>query len=104
MEIIEVKEEKKFNFEKVEFRKPKMKDLRMAELIAKATEGMTYGLAIISQVCTFDGKKYVMEDLDEMEADDFLELSQRLQGTNSMTSGNQSSSLPDTQDLVSNQS
>lgn len=103
MELIDVQETTSLKFNRVEFRKVRVQDLNRAERIAGSSEGMRYTAAILSLVCTFDGQKKTMEDLEAMEASDFLQLSRKLLNTNLANLENQSSSLPDTQDSALNQ-
>jgi len=103
MEMIDAQENTTLKSNKVEFRKVRVQDLNKAEKIAGAAEGIKYTAALLSLVCTFDGRKLVMEELEQLEANDFLLLSRKLLNTNLGNSGNQLSSLPDTQDSASSQ-
>lgn len=61
-------------FGEVEVREATVGDLVQAERIAGKAEGMTFVVALISQVATFDGKKLPAEELYKMSASDLAEL------------------------------
>lgn len=59
-------------------RKVEAGDMLTAQRISGANEGNAFTLAIIAQVCTFDGKKLTYEDLQHLPFEDFLELQSQL--------------------------
>lgn len=61
-------------FDEVEIREANVGDLVQAERIAGKTEGMTFVVALISQVATFDGKQLPPEELYKLSATDLAEL------------------------------
>lgn len=73
--IIKELENKGKKFQEITIRKPKVKDFIKAERITGTTEGLEYAVALISQICLFDGKKIPPEEIEEMEGTDFLQLS-----------------------------
>ena len=77
MKITKEKTEfKKYN--EVKIHKPKVGDYIKAERIAGNNEGIKYSVALISQICTFDGEKLPPEEIEKMDGIDFLELSNAL--------------------------
>lgn len=68
------KENDLLKFEEVEVREANVGDLVHAERIAGKAEGMAFVVALISQVCTFDGKKLPAEELYKLSAADLAEL------------------------------
>jgi hypothetical protein len=82
MKITKIPAENVLTFENVELREPSTDDYIKAETIAGMTTGFKYTLALISITGTFDGNKYVMEDLQKLNGDDFLKLSGVVLGVN----------------------
>lgn len=65
-------------FKEVTIRRPKVKDYITAERIAGNNEGIKYSVALMSQICVFDGNRLPPEEIEEMDGIDFLELSNAL--------------------------
>jgi len=66
-------------FELVEVREPTAGDLVAAERICGEQAGSTeIALALISQICTFDGRKLPPEELRGLRLEDFSELASGL--------------------------
>lgn len=80
-------------FTNVTARKVEAGDMLTAQRISGANEGNAFTLAIIAQVCTFDGKKLTYEDLQHLPFEDFLELQSQLMDLQWMGSPEQLSSF-----------
>jgi methyl coenzyme M reductase alpha subunit len=81
------------HFTNVVARKVEAGDMLTAQRISGANEGNAFTLAIIAQVCTFDGKKLTYEDLQHLPFEDFLELQSQLMDLQWMGSKEQLSSF-----------
>jgi hypothetical protein len=68
-------ETKAKTFEEVQVREAIVRDLLQAERIAGSSSGIMYSLVILSQIAKFDGQNLPPEELEELNARDFLELS-----------------------------
>lgn len=99
MQITKVKDEKFLRFENVEMKECGVEDEEKAFKIAGVAEGYDFQLALLAQLCTFDGKKYVMEDLRKMSRADFLDLVRALTGLTTEDLQKISSSSQDTEDF-----
>lgn len=76
---IEVKKtEGVLHFDNIEVRTAEVKDIINAQRASGATEGAAYSAALLSEICTFDGKKLTCEDLGRMSMADFLDLQTEL--------------------------
>ena len=83
MNITRINTKKIFEFTDVEIDEPTVQDEMMAVKISGDEQGYDFILALLAQVCTFDGKKHTMEDLRSMKRTDFLQLTQALRGKKS---------------------
>lgn len=72
--IKRVQTRKPLEFTEVTIEEPLVKDEEEAYKISGQEKGYDFQCALIAQVCKFDGKKLVMEDIKRMKRDDFLEL------------------------------
>ncbi len=72
MKIKKKVESNVLTFSEVEIREPLVEDLIQAERIAGSAEGLSFALAVLSQIATFDGKKLPPEDLRRLRVRDFL--------------------------------
>lgn len=88
MKITKEKNELK-SYKDVKIRKPKVGDYILAERIAGNNDGIKYSVALISQICIFDGEKLPPEEIEKMDGIDFLELSNALMDYGFETSENQ---------------
>lgn len=68
-------ESKPFKPETVEIREPLVEDMIKAERIVGKATGIEFINAILSQVCTFDGKPQPPEEVQRLSSNDFLTLS-----------------------------
>jgi len=74
MKIIKDETEHK-RYKEVKIRRPKVGDYITAERIAGNQEGIKYSVALMSQICIFDGSRLPPEEIEAMDGMDFLELS-----------------------------
>jgi len=81
--------------EEVEIRQPLVEDLLKAERIAGKADGLTFMLALLSQVGTFDGKALPPEDLERLSSKDFLDISKELELSGTPISPGGSSTSPE---------
>lgn len=78
MEIVRVENQDSFKFEKVELRKPTVRDSIYAQRVSGGDQGLKFVAALIASCAKFDGKPAVMEQVEKMELPDFLELGKAL--------------------------
>ncbi|KKP40310.1 MAG: hypothetical protein UR30_C0005G0091 [Candidatus Peregrinibacteria bacterium GW2011_GWC2_33_13] len=71
-------ETKQIIFNEIQVREPLVRDLIQAERLAGSADGIKYATALISQIATFDGENLPPEELEDLSAKDFLELSKNL--------------------------
>lgn len=83
----------KLSIKNVTVREPLVEDFLEAQ---KYEENTKMSMALISQICTFDGKRFTIEELEQLPLSDFLELSAELATTGLMGSAEQLSSLSGT--------
>nr|BDD47392.1 hypothetical protein 3 [bacterium] len=76
-------------YEEIKIRTPKVRDYILAERVAGNNQGIRYSVALLSQICTFDGQQLPAEMIEEMDGSDFLELSGALMDLGSETLENQ---------------
>jgi methyl coenzyme M reductase alpha subunit len=65
---------KHFEFKELGYREVTFEDMLQAQRISGENDGNGFKLAIMAQVCTFDGKQVTYEDLKALRWSDFLEL------------------------------
>jgi hypothetical protein len=65
---------KHFEFKELGYREVTFEDMLQAQRISGESDGNGFKLAIMAQVCTFDGKLVTYEDLKALRWSDFLEL------------------------------
>lgn len=63
-------------YKTVEVREPLVEDVIEAQKYENDTES---AVALIAQICTFDGKNLTMEDVQKLPLSDFLDLQNALQ-------------------------
>lgn len=80
MEITKVENNTFLNIQNVQMQEVSVQDEMIAAQISGATEGYSFMLALLAQICIFDGKKLTMEDLRHLKSSDFLELLKVLSG------------------------
>jgi hypothetical protein len=80
MKIVKTKTQSPSAFKKVEMREPTVKDMIEAQRTSGAVEGAAYEAALLSQICTFDGKLLPMEDVAKISMDDFFSLKDSMLG------------------------
>ena len=90
MKISIEKSTDKLEFKNVTVREPLVADFLEAQ---KFEDNSRISMALISQICTFDGKKLTMEELEQLPLSTFLELSTELAATGLLGSAEQLSSL-----------
>ena len=78
MKVTVKKNEKSLKFKDVEAREAVVEDMLNAQRASGEVEGVGFNMAIVAEICTFDGKKLTMEDLRKMPATDFLQLQTEL--------------------------
>ncbi len=101
MKITVKKSEDLLTFKKVEAREALVEDMLNAYRVSNEMEGPGFNCALISQICTFDGKKLTYEDVQKMASGDFLELQLELTSQGALGSQEQLSSLLEKLDLSS---
>ena len=90
MKITIEKSTDKLEIKNVTVREPLVEDFLEAQKYEDQTK---MSLALISQICTFDGKKLTMEELEKLPLATFLELSTELASTGLVGSAELLSSL-----------
>jgi len=98
MKIQKVKDASILKFTDVVMKEATILDEIKAVKIAGTDKGYDFQLALVAQLCTFDGKKYVMEDLKQLDRADFLELLMALSGLKRKDLEKMSSDSQDTED------
>lgn len=93
MKITIEKSTDKLEIKNVTVREPLVEDFLEAQKYEDQTK---ISMALISQICTFDGKKLTMEELEKLPLSSFLELSAGLAATGLLGSAAQLSSLSGT--------
>lgn len=93
MKITIVKSTDKLEIKSVTVREPLVEDLLEAQ---KYDNNTRMSMALISQICTFDGKQLTMEEVQKLPLSTFLELSTELAATGLLGSAEQLSSLSGT--------
>lgn len=86
MKIKRVAVENALSFKEVEMREPLVEDLTAAERITGKVSGFDFSVAVLAQICTFDGKQLVAEDLRRLKLADFLALSKETEAMPGMES------------------
>jgi hypothetical protein len=81
-----------FAFKNVTYREVVFEDMITAQRVCGKAEGNEFTMAIVAQVCEFDGKKATYEDLQRMRWGDFLELQGHIMDSDWMGSKEQLSS------------
>lgn len=80
MKIKKTKATDILRFKEVEMREASVEDEIQAVKISGVDQGYDFQLALLAVLCTFDGQKYVMEDLKKLSRADFLQLLKALTG------------------------
>ncbi|WP_294592841.1 phage tail assembly protein [uncultured Rikenella sp.] len=80
----------KLAIKNVTVREPLVEDLLEAQ---KFQDNARMSMALISQICTFDGRRLTLEELEQLPLSDFLELSAELAATGLVGSAEQFSAL-----------
>lgn len=93
MKITIEKSTSKLEIKNVTVREPLVEDFLEAQKYEDQTK---MSMALISQICTFDGKQLTMEELEKLPLSSFLELSTELASTGLLGSAEQLSSLSGT--------
>lgn len=93
MKITIEKSTDKLEIKNVTVREPLVEDFLEAQKYEDQTK---MSMALISQICTFDGKKLTMEELEKLPLSSFLELSTELTATGLLGSAERLSSLSGT--------
>lgn len=78
MKITVNKGEAKKPIKEIVINEMKVQDIINAARLVSAAEGPAFMAALISQICTFDGKTLTYEEITELPASTFLELSAAL--------------------------
>ena len=68
------KEEVFPEYDNIEVREPLVEDVIEAQRVAGTASGRAYEAALVAQVCTFDGKKLVMEDVKKIPERFFFDI------------------------------
>lgn len=75
MKVVEFKKKQKYlQYEYVAMRAITQDDFQKAEYMAGLQSPEKFMTALISEVCTFDGKKYTMEELFSLKPKNLAEL------------------------------
>lgn len=74
MKVTVKKNENPLKFENIEAREALVEDMLNAQRASGESEGVGFNMALMAEICTFDGKKLTYEDLRQMPASDFLSL------------------------------
>lgn len=90
MKITTEKSTKKLEFKNITIREPLVEDILEAHKYGNDVE---IGMALISQICTFDGKQLTIEDVRKLPVSVFLELSAGLDSSDILGSVGRLSSL-----------
>lgn len=93
MKISVKKQENQLVIKEIQIDEPTVQHIIDASRISGASEGMEFMAALISQICTFDGKAMPYEDLTKVPARIFLELSGALVTSGVLPSEEVSSTL-----------
>lgn len=93
MKITIQKSTDKLEIKNVTVREPLVEDFLEAQ---KFEDNTQKSMALISQICTFDGKQLTMEELEKLPLSSFLELSTELAATGLLGSAERLSSLSGT--------
>ena len=80
----------KQSYKNIEVREPLVEDFLEAQ---KYGDNARMSMALVSQICTFDGKRLTMEEVERLPLSDFLELSAELAQTGFLGSAELLSSL-----------
>lgn len=80
-----IKSENTLKINEVTMREPLAADILEAQKFAGEGDAAV-SLALMAQICEFDGKKLTIEDLKKLPVNDFLDLSTTLAGTGWMDS------------------
>lgn len=96
MEIIKVENPNALKPEKVELRRPTVKDSIYAQRVSGKDQGMKFCAALVSACAKFDGKTLPAEEIEKMEDTDFLELLRAL-GFKPSSAAKESLPLPEEQ-------
>ena len=72
MKVTVKKSEGLLKFENVEAREALVEDMLNAQRASGETDGIGFNMALMGEICTFDGKKLTFEDLRKLPATDFL--------------------------------
>jgi hypothetical protein len=86
MKVTVKKQENPLKFENIEAREALVGDMLAAQRISGEGEGPAFNAALMSQICIFDGKQLTFEDLQKMQASDFLSLQLELTDQGAMGS------------------
>ncbi len=78
MKVTVKKNEKSLKFKEIDAREAVVEDMLNAQRASGEVEGVGFNMAVVAEICTFDGKKLTMEDLRKMPATDFLQLQTEL--------------------------
>lgn len=82
-----IKSENTLKVNEVTMREPLAADILEAQKFSGEGDAAV-SLALMAQICEFDGKKLTIEDLKRLSINDFLDLSTTLAGTGWMDSQN----------------
>lgn len=93
MKITIEKNADKLSVKNVTVREPLVEDFLEAQKYENNTQ---MSMALVSQICTFDGKKFTLEEIEKLPLATFLELSTELAATGLLGSPEQLSSLSGT--------
>lgn len=93
MKITIEKSTDKLEIKNVTVREPLVEDFLEAQKYENNTQ---MSMALVSQICTFDGKKLTLEEIEKLSLSTFLELSTELAATGLLGSAEQLSSLSGT--------
>ncbi len=74
MKITILENENALRFESVELREIEGEDFQKAKNRAGTKSAIKFYLALISLICTFDNKKYTIEELYNLKSEDFKAL------------------------------
>lgn len=96
MKITVNKGEAKKPIQEIVINEMTVQDIINASRVASAAEGPAFMAALISQICTFDGKTLTYEEITELSASTFLELSAALAISGVLPSEGLLSSLSET--------
>lgn len=101
MKITKINTKNVLKFDNIEIDELTVADEEQAVRIANAESGYDFMLALLAIACTFDGKKYVMEDLRDLSRNDFLPLIKELTGKSQKDLESTPSNLQGTEELIS---